>query len=55
MDFDGEDDEIVLLLLVVSGATNLLSIQPKSRLQLVWVKTWLQKSTRKAAHFNNRG
>ena len=50
MDFDEEDDEIMLWLLVASGTTNLLSIQPKSELQLVWVKPWLQKSTKSAHH-----
>ena len=42
MDFDGEDDDIILLLIVAPSVTGLLSILPKSKRQLVWVKPWLQ-------------
>ena len=38
MDFDEEDDGIILMLLVASSVINLLSILPKSREPLVWVK-----------------
>ena len=41
MDFGKEDNGIILLLHVASGVTNLLSILPKSRWQLVWVKPCL--------------
>ena len=35
MDFDKEDDDIILLFLVVYGITNVLSILPNSRMQIV--------------------
>ena len=35
MDFDEKDDDIILLLLGASGVTNVLSVLPKSRWQLV--------------------
>ena len=38
MDFDEKDDNIILLLLVVSGITSLLNILPNSRRLLVWIK-----------------
>ena len=38
MDFDEEDDDIILVLPVASGATNLLNILPKLRRNLVWIK-----------------
>ena len=38
MDFDEEDDDIILVLPVASGATNLLNTQPKLRRNLVWIK-----------------
>ena len=40
MDFDKEDDNI-LMLLVASGVANLLGILPKSRRQLVLGYTWV--------------
>ena len=47
MDFDKEDNHITLLLLIESDVTNLLSILPKLRQQLTWVKPWLkQRSTK---------
>ena len=36
MDLDKKDDDIILLLLIAFGVSNLL---PKSRQWLVWVKT----------------
>ena len=38
MDFDEKDDNIILLLLVVSGITDLLNILPNSSMLLVWIK-----------------
>ena len=38
MDFDEKDDNIILLLLVVSGKTDLLNILPNSSMLLVWIK-----------------
>ena len=46
--YDGNDDNIILLLFVASCATSLLSTLQKSRLQLVWVKSLLQ---RRSEHF----
>ena len=46
--YDGNDDNIILLLFVASRATSLLSTLQKSRLQLVWVKSLLQ---RRLEHF----
>ena len=43
MNFDKEDDHI-LLLLVASGVAILLTILPKLKRQLVWVKSWLQRN-----------
>ena len=42
MDFDVQDDNMILLLLVASSVRNLLRVLPKSRCQLVRVKHWLQ-------------
>ena len=52
MDFDEEDDDIILLLLVASGIKNLLSVLPKSRRRLVWVKPWLQRTSTKSVYHN---
>ena len=52
MDFDGEDDDIILLLIVAPSVTGLLSILPKSKRQLVWVKPWLQGRSTKTAYHN---
>ena len=41
MDFDKEEDDIILLLLAASGVTNVWSILSKSRRQLAMVKRWL--------------
>lgn len=38
MDFDKKDDNIILLLLVVSGITDLLNILPNSSMLLMWIK-----------------
>lgn len=38
MDFDEKDDNIILLLLVASGITDLLNILPNSSMLLVWIK-----------------
>lgn len=38
MDFDEKDDNIILLLLVVSGITDLLNILPNSSMLLMWIK-----------------
>ena len=46
--YDGNDNNIILLLFVTSRATSLLSTLQKSRLQLVWVKSLLQ---RRLEHF----
>ena len=43
-----EDHDIILLLLVASGITIILSILPKSRWWLVWVKLWLHRRSTKA-------
>ena len=51
MDFDVQDDNMILLLLVASGIRNLLRILPKSRCQSVRVKPWLQcRSTESVYH-----
>ena len=47
MDFDEEDDDIILVLPVASGATNLLNTQPKLRRNLVWIKPQLQRRQQK--------
>ena len=52
MDLDEEDDDIILSLLVASGVKNLLSIHPKSRRRLVWVKPWLQCRATKSVYHN---
>ena len=41
MDFDKEDNDIILLPLVASGVTNVLGTPSKSRRQLAWIKPWL--------------
>ena len=48
MDFDKEGDDIILLLLLASGATNLLSIVPKLRRQLVWLNLGYSANQQKA-------
>ena len=51
MDFDTEDGDIILLLLVTSGEANIFSTLPKSRRQIAWVKPWLQcRSTKSVYH-----
>ena len=43
---------MTLLLLVVPGVANLLSILSKSRWQLVWVKPWLKCKSTKSVYDN---
>ena len=52
MDFDEEDDDITLFLLLASGITNLLSILPKLSCQLERVKHWLQCRSTKSVYCN---
>ena len=52
MDFDEEDDDIILLLVVAAGVKDLLSIPPKSRRRLVWVKPQLQWRSTKSVYHN---
>ena len=52
MDFDEEDDDITLFLLLASGITNLLSILPKLSFQLERVKHWLQRRSTKSVYYN---
>ena len=54
MDFDEKDDDIILLLLVASGVTNVLSVLAKSRWQLVWVKTLVTTQIQKSVHYNTQ-
>ena len=42
MDFDEGGDDIIFLLFIASGVKNVVSVLPKSRRQLAWVKPWLQ-------------
>ena len=53
MDFDAEDIDIMLPLLVASGKINFLSILSKSRRRLVWVKPWLKRIQQKVFRHNN--
>ena len=48
MDFDAEDIDIMLPLLVASGKINFLSILSKSRRRLVWIKPWLKRISTKS-------
>ena len=48
MDSEKEGDNIILLLLLASGATNLLSIVPKLRRQLVWLNLGYKAKQQKA-------
>ena len=50
MDFEKKDNGSILLLLVVPGITNLLSILQKPRWQLAWVKPWLQRGSIKSVY-----
>ena len=51
MDFDEENDDIMLLLLVAFVVTSLLNALQRSRQQLMWVKPWLQcRSTKSVYH-----
>ena len=52
MDSDEEDNDIILLLLVLSSVTNLFSTLPRSRRQLVLVKPWLQCRSAKTVYHN---
>ena len=52
MNFDKEDSEIILLLPVMSGVKIFLSILPRSKWQLVWVKPWLQHRSIKSVYLN---
>ena len=52
IDSSKEGDGIILLLLVAFAVTNHLSILPKSRQQLVWVKPWLQQRSTKIVYHN---
>lgn len=47
MDFDEGGDDIIFLLFIASGVKNVVSILPKSRRQLAWVKPWLQCRSKK--------
>ena len=52
MDFDEKHHDIILLLLVASGITNILSILLKSRWYFVCVKPWLRSRSTTSAHYN---
>ena len=52
IEFDKEDYDIILFLLVESDVTNLLNFLPKSRPQSVLVKPWLQSRLTKSVYHN---